>query len=557
MVQVNEAIEKHGIAKILGLGTALLGLAVFGFFMINKVSTPELSLLYADLDMADGGRIASRLEGMGIPYEAKGGGTQIFAPLDQIAKIRMDLAEAGIPSGGSIGYEIFDKGDNLGTTSFVQNINRIRALEGELSRTVKTIGSVAAARVHLVLPNKSVFSRDKEEARASIVLKLHGPGRLTRNKVAAIQHLVSSGVPGLSPDRISIVDDRGTLLLKGDKSGTGAFPSDIDEARFEYERRLASSIETLIARTVGMGKVRAEITADLDFDRITESQEIFDPESQVVRQSNNIEEGQDAQEGTARAVSAGENVPQKEESAGGDSKNQQKSNKIEESVTFEISKTLRNHIHESGGIKRLSVAVVVDGSYTTTKEGEEKYAPRTPEEMENIKKLVRSTIGFNEKRGDQIEVINMRFAPDNIAENIDEPAFFLGMERHHIMRIVELLLIIVFGLLALKMVVSPLLASFLSPVQRGQGPLIESKAFLPSPPERPGAFATSESDSTDQFTPKRNPQDLVGDAGDLKNMIEMQQVQGKVRASSVKKIGNMVDERTDEAVNIIRNWLNG
>ena len=549
MAQVSDMIEQHGITKIIAMGTALLGIAVFSFFMLNKISTPELGLLYGDLDVADGGRVASRLEGMNVHHELRGGGTQIYAPLDQIARLRMEMAESGLPAGGTIGYEIFDKGDTLGTTSFVQNINRIRALEGELSRTIKTISSVAAARVHLVLPNKSVFSRDQEEARASIVLKLHGPGRLSRNKIAAVQYMISSGVPGLSPDRISIVDDRGTLLLKGDKSGGGAFPSDIDEARFEYERRLSNSIENLIARTVGMGKVRAEITADLDFDRITESKEIFDPEGQVVRQTSGVEEGQDAQEGSASAVSAGENIPKPEEEAGGASGNQQKSNRVEENVTFEISKTIRNHIHESGGIKRLSVAVLIDGNYATNPEGEEKYTPRTAEEMENIKKLVRSTIGFDEKRGDQVEVINMRFAPDQLADAVDDSGVFLGMERHHIIRIVELLLLVVFGFLALKMVVRPIISAFAT----GGATVLPAELTVDQEVGDEEAIEIPDLDLERKTLAAKE----AAEAGSLQTMIEMKQVEGKVRASSVKKVGDMIHDEPTEAVNIIRNWLNG
>ena len=457
MAEVNAFIEKYGLIKLITLGTGLIGCAVFSFFMLNKISSPELGLLYGDLDPADGNRIVGHLEGMGVPHALKGNGTQVYAPLDKVGHLRMSMAEAGLPSAGSIGYEIFDKTETLGTTSFVQNLNRIRALEGELARTIKTISAIHSARVHLVMPNKSIFTREREDPKASVVLKLQGPGRLSRHKVAAIQHLVVSGVPGLSPERISIVDDRGTLLLKGEKSFKGAF--DLDEARFDYERHLAHAIESLISRTVGSGKVRAEVTADLDFDRITESKEIFDPEGQVARQNSTVEEGQNSKEsGESGAVSVGQNIPTDKDAAQKNA-NHQKSNRVEESVTFEISKTMRNHMHESGGIKRLSVAVLVDGNYATNQNGEETYTERTPVEMENIKKLVRSVVGFDEKRGDQLEVINMRFVSDQIVQNVDDDSSFLGMERHHFVRLIETSLFVLFGFLFLTMVIKPLVTS--------------------------------------------------------------------------------------------------
>ena len=217
----------------------------------------------------------------------KNDGAIVLVPKDQVPRLRMKLAEGGLPKGGGIGYEIFDKSDALGATSFVQNINHLRALEGELSRTIRAIDRVQAARVHLVLPERPLFSREKAEASASIVLKVRG--ELEPQQVRAIRHLVASAVNGLKPERVSIVDETGRLLADG-AQGDSAVGVTADERQIAYERRLREQVEGIVTSVVGPGHARVQFTADFDFNRVTQTSEKYDPEGRVLRSSQTREE---------------------------------------------------------------------------------------------------------------------------------------------------------------------------------------------------------------------------------------------------------------------------
>jgi flagellar M-ring protein FliF len=393
------------VAAIIGVG---IGLIAFFVFMTSRLGTPGgMVMLYGNLDPADSGQIAAKLESQQIPYELKAGGTQIFVPNEDAPRLRLSLNQEGLTGSGTIGYELFDDANALGTTSFVQRINQVRALEGELSRTIKSIDNVKNARVHIVLPQRELFSRDSKEPSASIVLKLSG--RFSKAQVQAVQNLVASSVPGLTTARISIVDDKGNLLARGDASeGDGtATPADADELRNTYETRMAHTIEELIERSVGFGKVRAEVNADMDFDRIVTNSEIYDPNGQVVRSTQTVEEGANSTESdNASAITVADNLPnaQNEEIGGTGPTAASSSSRTEETVNFEISKTIKNHIRETGTINKLSVAVLVDGTYTTDADGNAIYEPRSEEELQQFGKLVRSTVGYDKKRGDIIEV---------------------------------------------------------------------------------------------------------------------------------------------------------
>ena len=211
----------------------------------------------------------------------------MLVPKEQIPRLRMKLAEGGLPKGGGVGYEIFDKSDALGATSFVQNINHLRALEGELSRTIRAIDRVQQARVHLVLPERPLFSREKAEPSASIVLKVRGT--LEPQQVRAIRHLVASAVNGLKPQRVSVVDETGRLLADGSADDT-AGGATADERKLAFERRMREQVESIVTSVVGPGHARVQLTAEFDFNRITQTSDKFDPESRVVRSSQTREE---------------------------------------------------------------------------------------------------------------------------------------------------------------------------------------------------------------------------------------------------------------------------
>ncbi|MCH7898385.1 MAG: flagellar M-ring protein FliF [Proteobacteria bacterium] len=295
MSQTLQGLGAPRVLVLLVVSASVLGL--LGYFGV-RLSEPPMTILYGDIDPSDAGQIVTKLEAMGVPYELRGGGTQIFVPTDRALRLRMAMAEEGLPSGGSIGYEVFDRSNSLGSTRSMQNINLLRALEGELARTIRSLSQITGARVHLVMPKRELFSRDTIDPSASIVIEMAGGNRLAKAQVLAIRHLVASAVPGLKPAQISIIDSRGNLLARGgdgEDDGVMAAVASQDY-RQALENRLKRVIEELLEQSVGIGKVRAEVSAEIDFDRITISSEIFDPESQVVRSSQLIEESSDSTE---------------------------------------------------------------------------------------------------------------------------------------------------------------------------------------------------------------------------------------------------------------------
>src|SRR6266581_9492925 len=229
--------------------------ALIGFFalLIVRVTAPTMVPLFTDLSLEDSSAIIKDLERQAIPYEMRNDGTILMVPKDRVTRLRMTFAESGVPKGGGVGYDIFDKSEALGTTSFVQNIKHLRALEGELARTIRALDRVQAARVHLVLPERPLFSRDKAEASASIVLKVRG--MLEPQQVRAIRHLVASAVNGLKPERVSIVDEAGRLLADGAMTDNPLGVT-ADERQVAYERRLREQIEAIVSSVVAPGRTR-------------------------------------------------------------------------------------------------------------------------------------------------------------------------------------------------------------------------------------------------------------------------------------------------------------
>src|ERR1700753_3472094 len=262
--------------------TALIG---FFAFVIMRATTPQMTTLFTDLSLEDSSAVIKDLERQAIPFELRNDGAIILVPKDKVMRLRMKLAEGGLPQGGC-GYEIFDKSDALGTTSFVQNINHLRALEGELARTIRAIDRVQAARVHLVLPERPLFSRETPEPSASIVVRVRGS--LEPQQVRAIRHVVASAVNGLKPTRVSIIDETGQLLADG--SGGETDNSVADERRTAFEKRLRNEVEGGVASGGGSGRARVPLSADFDYNKITETSDKFDPEGRVLRSSQTREE---------------------------------------------------------------------------------------------------------------------------------------------------------------------------------------------------------------------------------------------------------------------------
>ena len=566
---VNGALEffkKLGPARLAAMGVVTAMLLGFFGFLITKVSEPVMAPLYSELSERDASAIVKDLETQGIPYQLRHDGSQIMVPKDKLLRLRMKLAERGIPAGGNVGWEIFDKADALGTTSYVQNINHLRALEGELSRTIRAIDRVQAARVHLVIPERQVFQREKKEPSASIALKLRG--QIDPSQIRAIQHLVAAAVEGLKPSRVSIVDETGRLLANGEgESADGLVAASLQDRTTAYQTRLENQIESILTSIVGQGRTRVHVTADLDYNRVTQTSDTFDPQGQVVRSTQTEEENSSNASGD-KQVTVANQVPGGTQDQGGQS-SKENSSTTKETVNYEISKTTRTEIMEAGRMKRVSVAVLVDGVYANGASGEVSYQPRAKEDLDRIAALVRSAVGFDEKRGDVVEVVNLRFAEPPPSQPLENQktgiAALFDFGRDDIVRLAELGALTIMTLLVLLLVVRPMMNRMFAPEQHlvfagagaggglvaiGGGADGEGGAAGSG-----GAEGGSGSGAVVAIGPDGKALPGIDPTNPTNQRLDVAKALGAMQASSVTKMGEMITESPNEAALIIRAWL--
>lgn len=539
-----QAMRNLGPMRLAIMGGVVLGLIGFLVFFGTKLSTPSMTTLYSELAQSDAAGIVQELESRNIPFKISQNGTQIAVPGERVMQLRLELAQQGLPSGGSVGYELFDDTDTLGSTNFMQNVNLVRALEGELARTISSIGTVKKARVHLVMPRRELFSREKQEPSASVVLQMRGPVRLTNEQVAAVQHLVASAVPQLTPNRISIVDNKGSLLSSGFESSdpiTGR-QAKVDERRNRLEGEMARTIEELLEKTVGFARVRAEVSLDMNFDRVSTQTEEYNPDGQVVRSTNSVEETANSKDSEGEPpISVGTNLPDPNLGTGDTASRTENQNRIEETTNFEISKTVTNHIREGGEVEKLSVAVLVDEVQLLNEDGELISQKRTEEEMRLLATLVRGAIGFDEDRGDKVELIQMKFAGFEAPE--EELQLFFGMGKNDILRVVEILVLSIVAILVILLVVRPLLSRAFEALPSAQDAaerLLADQGRSPALTGPGGGGLPVESDEDEE---------------QFEELIDIDRVEGRVKASSVKKVGEIVEKHPDEALAILRSWM--
>ena len=527
-------LEQLGGAKIAAIVASGIVTFISLFFLINKITEVPMSMLYNNLSMEDSNIVVSRLEGMGIKYDIGGNGSDLFVPSDKVLMVRMRLAQEGVPSAGNIvGYEIFDQNDALGTSQFVHNVNLIRALEGELSRTISSLSIIQTARVHIVMPKKELFNKGAADPSASVVLRLSGGTSLKREEIDAIAHIVSTAIPNLRTNNVTIIDNNGKPLKLGGQDSED--PVTIANQNIDYqnsvEQSLKHKLESLLEKTVGMGKVKVNVAADINFEQKVTNSELYDPEFSAVR-SSKVTSDQEKENANSGAVGVAGNLPDANVQGGGDERSRASTNEL---TNFEVSKTITNKIAEVGKIKKLSIAILIDGSYVLEK-GEIKYVPRTEEELENIKTLSVSALGVDQSRGDIIEVLNMQFSEDFAIKPKPEKAFAaLQEELNNIIRIAVISIVF---LLILLLVVRPLLMRSME-VQRS----VEV--------EEGNMNAVMSSIENEVSQAKK----AVAELSD-QDILQLPETDKKY-SLMLKQINEMVDTHPEETLAIIRNWLYG
>lgn len=522
---------------IAALGVSAIVAAAL-FALVFRMGGEEKALLFSGIDLREAGEISQQLEQAGIEYELRGDGTTIFVPRSQVLSARLMLSESGLPSRGSVGYEIFDNPDALGQTQFQQNINRLRALEGELARTIASIEGVESARVHLVLPERQLFAREAEQPSASIVLKLRRDP-LTAGQVRAIRNLVASATPGLTSNRVTILDETGALLAAATTGEGGEMAGEgVDARQTAQEQRIRATVTDIVESIVGPGAARVQVSADMDFSRVTETQQRFDPEGRVVRSTSTSEDtSTGGAGGNGGGATAGANIPDGAGAAGAGGASGSESSRTEETTNYEISQTTRTEVSEGGRVRRLSVAVAVDGVTTPGADGAEAtWAPRSAEEIQQITALVRSAVGFNEQRGDTVEVVSMRFARPAAPAGGEESGGMLA--NLDVMRLVEIGAALVAALAMVFFVLGPLVAGLIRGGARNAAGA--------------GAAAALEAGATSAALALPAPDgESIADSN-----IDVARIQGRVAGSSTKRIAEVVEQHPDESVQIIRGWLN-
>ena len=521
------------LAAMAAVGAGVLGLVLW---FALRAGAPPMAVLYAELDPRDAGAVVASLERARIPYRLNGGGTAVSVPEEQVARLRLSLAREGLPAGGHVGWEIFDRGESLTTTPFQQDVNRARAMEGELARTIRGLAGVRAARVHLVLPRREAFSRQTADAQASVVLTMQGSGRLDREGVQAVLHLVATAVPGLRPAAISIVDSRGELLARGGQALTGpAAAATAEEMRRAEGLRVARAVEEMLERTLGPGRVRAEATVEMDFDRVQTTEERYDPENQVPRSVQTSQE--QSRSGEPGNVSVANQLPGAEPSGGGSGNTESKS---EETTNYEIGRTVRNVSREHPVLRRLSLAVLVDGVWEGTPPA---FRERSAEELARLAALIRGAVGADERRGDRVEVVSMRFSEPEATSPAAEGLAAWGIGPAAVVRLAESGVFAVVALLALLLVARPL-AKRLTVIPA-------TAAALAAAPSDAGGDAPALGGPAVAVLPGAALPGVV-EGGEL---IAAGHVQGLLRASAVARVAELMGSHPDEGLAVIRGWL--
>ncbi len=529
-------INRLGMARIAAM--AVVAIMLLGFFALItfRFSAPQMAPLYTDLTFDDSAAIVSELQSINVPYELRSEGATILVTRDQITQLRMTLAESGLPTRGQVGYEIFDQQNTLGATSFVQNINQLRALEGELARTITSLARIKTARVHLVLPERELFRRERKDPTASIVLGVRG--ELSAGEIRAIQHLVAAAIEGLTTNRVSIVDDAGRLLASGGDGADDitAMAGQMEERTLGIETRLRNRVESMLNNVLGPGRARVQVSAEIDMNRLTRTSETFDPDGQVVR-SSQIRELSNNAKGPAQdgSVSVANELPGASADANNGASVEQSAT-TEETTNFEISKTTQTEVSEAGSIKRLSVAVVVDGRYTQDAGGAATYEPRTAEEIDQINALVRSAVGFMADRGDQVEVVNMQFAerPELASLGTDAPGL-LDFTRDDLMSAASMAVTLIISLALLFFVLRPLVKRVLEPDNE---PLA-----LPTAAEVPAGALEQTGEAPAEHKPAK-PQ-----------WMDQAKMLGESQIETLRDVGTLVEENPKQSTLVVRDWL--
>ncbi len=537
-----DSLRKLGMAPILALTGVVIGMiGIVVFLEFGGVSTSRMTMLYNDLDSRDSAQIVDQLEHRQIPFRVEADGKRIMVAADDVFTARAMLAKEGLPASGNIGNEIFDRNNDLALTEFDQDVKRSRALEGELARTIQAMHGISHARVHLVLPRKEPFAHSKREAQASVMLTLVGNQSLAQEGIQAIINLMAGAVPDLRPENITVVDSHLHLLARaGDPEDVRTRSMLADDLSRTMGMRLSHAVEEMLERSLGAGHVHAEAAVRINFDKTNETLERFDPDSPVIRSTQNITSNNKTTD-RAGPVSLQNNLPNADtttQSTGSQEGRQ------EETTNYEITKTVHSTSRDQPQVERITLAVMVDGVDSVDADGKHVWRARLQPELEQIEKLAKSAVGFDEKRGDHVEVVSMPFInaidpaepalaarPDGARRDLVSLAEALALGVTAFVIILLMTRSIIKGLKGAPVAMT-VAGQALNAVQFGDVATTGALAAF-GPSDSSGEQAALEDDST----------------------ISLSQIEGQIRASSIRKLIDLTSHHPDATLAIIRGWM--
>ncbi|MBY0580739.1 MAG: flagellar M-ring protein FliF [Rickettsiales bacterium] len=541
-----EFLKRLSTNKLVILALLMVTILIGALFFVMN-SKPIYGSLYSELSDNDRLNVTLKLQSMGVDYKVDIKNSQILVPAHKVLELRMYFSQSGLISSGNIvGYEIFDKENGLGSSQFLNNINSLRALEGELSRTINSLSQIENSRVHLVLPKKELFSKSNVTPSASIMIKLKPGASISKNEVKAITNLVSKAVPDLISENITIIDSMGHPLKIPGSENEGLLGGDNSEFKLiEYqnllEKQLKLKIEHLLESRVGIGKVKVDVAAKINNNREVMVSEFFDPDGQVIRSKKTSEEREkDGDEN--ENISVANNIPNSNQQISGSNQMPKTKSKLDDITNYEISKTVTNKIIEEGGVEKLSVGILVDGYYEIDESTKKQvYQKRSDEELAQLKILVKSAIGFDEKRGDQLEIINLEFTNDKLQDS-DQKINWLD---ENLKNLIQMGMIGVIVILIILLIFKPILSRILEVNKNGAG---EINKF----------FDFKKLGFNNKFSDEDNMENKDFDSSDdssSRAIINKLHI-GNKHKHMLDSINELVEKYPEEAIDILKKWIN-
>ena len=521
-----------GMAPRIAIAGGIVAALALAIGLSLYLTKPEFKVLYSNLGPEDASSVVKALQAEKIQYRLTDNGSTIMIPAEKVYDQRIKIAGEGALVGQGIGFEIFDK-VKVGQTDFVQKINYTRALQGELARTISGFPSVESARVHLVMPQRSLFVEERQSPSASVVLKLNRPNQKPDQKeINAILNMMVMAVEGLDKNHVSITDNGGKVLYEPQEDNLTGISSTQLEHRQQVQNSLEKRIEEMLQPIFGPGRVIAKVNADIDFSQKTIRREIFDPEKTVVRSEQRSEE---TQQGRANLEAGAPDANFRGDGITG-SVSHQNGNRETRTTNYEINREEQQIVANVGDLRRLTVAVIIDGSYEKT-EGAWSFVPRKPEELERVRQLVSNAVGLNAERGDSLEVSS---APFNDSEPPHEPNF-AEMLADYAERLGKPLLNALLAFLFLMLVVRPVVLALIRPkVEAGE--MVEGLEGLPSAEEQLALYeALEEANRTDE-------EEI--EAGDEDEELVFKDIEA-IKAH----IFSLSDNHMEQVVTLVRGWM--